>query len=85
LFPFLTDSAGKFLSSFPISSLRYGEVVDVNLVRDKATGKSRGFVFVAYEEQRSTALAVSDEDSFQFLLMSLPYVVVVPIGSLLKC
>lgn len=30
----------------------------MNLVRDKATGKSRGFSFVAYEDQRSTTLAV---------------------------
>jgi len=37
---------------------RYGEVVDVNLVRDKATGKSKGFAFLAYEDQRSTVLAV---------------------------
>lgn len=37
---------------------RYGEVVDVNLVRDKATGKSKGFAFLAYEDQRSTILAV---------------------------
>lgn len=38
--------------------LRYGEVVDVNLVRDKGTGKSKGFAFLAYEDQRSTNLAV---------------------------
>jgi len=25
-----------------------GEIVDVNLARDKVTGKSRGFAFVAY-------------------------------------
>jgi len=37
---------------------RYGEVVDINLVRDKGTGKSKGFAFVAYEDQRSTNLAV---------------------------
>jgi hypothetical protein len=37
---------------------RYGEVIDVNLVRDKGTGKSKGFAFVAYEDQRSTVLAV---------------------------
>jgi hypothetical protein len=37
---------------------RYGEVVDVNLVRDKGTGKSKGFAFIAYEDQRSTNLAV---------------------------
>ncbi|GJP78143.1 hypothetical protein CLOP_g8476 [Closterium sp. NIES-67] len=37
-----------------------GEVVDVNLVRDKSTGKSKGFAFLAYEDQRSTVLAVDN-------------------------
>ncbi|XP_015578766.1 zinc finger CCCH domain-containing protein 25 [Ricinus communis] len=37
-----------------------GEIVDVNLVRDKGTGKSKGFAFVAYEDQRSTNLAVDN-------------------------
>nr|GEX44516.1 hypothetical protein [Tanacetum cinerariifolium] len=31
----------------------YGEIVDVNLVRDKGTEKSKGFAFVAYEDQRN--------------------------------
>jgi RNA recognition motif-containing protein len=35
-------------------------VVDVNLVRDKGTGKSKGFAFLAYEDQRSTILAVGE-------------------------
>ncbi|XP_013786903.1 RNA-binding motif protein, X-linked 2-like isoform X2 [Limulus polyphemus] len=39
---------------------QYGEVVNVNLVRDKKTGKSRGFCFVCYEDQRSTVLAVDN-------------------------
>ncbi len=39
---------------------RFGEVVDCNLARDKTTGKSRGFCFVAYEDQRSTVLAVDN-------------------------
>ena len=39
---------------------QYGEVVDVNLVRDQETGKSRGFAFLAYEDQRSTNLAVDN-------------------------
>lgn len=38
----------------------FGEIVDVNLARDKLTGKSRGFAFVAYEDQRSTILAVDN-------------------------
>ncbi len=39
---------------------RYGEIVDVNLVRDSKTGKSKGFAFVAYEDQRSTVLSVDN-------------------------
>ena len=39
---------------------QYGEVVDVHLVRDKETKKSRGFAFLAYEDQRSTVLAVDN-------------------------
>ncbi|CAN1150738.1 Zinc finger CCCH domain-containing protein 42 [Linum perenne] len=44
-----------------------GEVVDVNLVRDKGTGKSKGFAFVAYEDQRSTTLAVDNLNGAQVL------------------
>lgn len=32
----------------------------VNLVRDKETGKSKGFAFLKYEDQRSTDLAVDN-------------------------
>ncbi|KAL3695169.1 hypothetical protein R1sor_008820 [Riccia sorocarpa] len=39
---------------------QYGEIVDLNLVRDKGTGKSKGFAFVAYENQKSTVLAVDN-------------------------
>ena len=39
---------------------QYGEIVDINLIRDKATGKSKGFCFLAYEDQRSTILAVDN-------------------------
>ncbi|XP_041774235.1 RNA-binding motif protein, X-linked 2 [Anopheles merus] len=39
---------------------QYGEIVNVNLVRDKATGKSKGFAFICYEDQRSTVLAVDN-------------------------
>ncbi len=34
--------------------------MDVHLIRDKKTGKSKGFAFLAYEDQRSTALAVDN-------------------------
>ena len=39
---------------------RYGEVVNVNLIRDKKTGKSKGFGFACYENQYSTDLAVDN-------------------------
>lgn len=34
--------------------------MDVNLPRDKNTGKTRGFGFLMYEDQRSTVLAVDN-------------------------
>ncbi|EFJ40351.1 hypothetical protein VOLCADRAFT_69624, partial [Volvox carteri f. nagariensis] len=39
---------------------QYGEIVDLNLIRHKDTGKSKGFAFIAYEDQRSTILAVDN-------------------------
>jgi len=39
---------------------QFGEVMDVNLPRDKNTGKTRGFGFLMYEDQRSTVLAVDN-------------------------
>jgi RNA-binding motif X-linked protein 2 len=39
---------------------QYGEIVNINLVRDKQTGKSKGFCFLCYEDQRSTILAVDN-------------------------
>lgn len=39
---------------------RWGEVADLNLVRDKDTGKPKGFGFLAYEDQRSTVIAVDN-------------------------
>jgi hypothetical protein len=39
---------------------RFGEIVDVNLPRDRETGKPRGFAFIMYEDQRSTVLAVDN-------------------------
>lgn len=46
---------------------QYGEIVDCNLVRDKGTGKSKGFAFLAYEDQRSTNLAVDNLNGAQVL------------------
>ncbi|GLB34169.1 putative RNA recognition motif containing protein [Lyophyllum shimeji] len=39
---------------------QYGEVMDLNMPRDKETGKPRGFGFLMYEDQRSTILAVDN-------------------------
>jgi len=46
---------------------QYGEIVNLNLVRDKATGKSKGFAFVCYEDQRSTVLAVDNFNGIKVL------------------
>ncbi|GAA6062419.1 hypothetical protein JCM10212_006054 [Sporobolomyces blumeae] len=39
---------------------QYGEIVDINMPRDKATGKVRGFAWIMYYDQRSTVLAVDN-------------------------
>ena len=39
---------------------QFGEIVHVDLCRDEETGKSKGFAFIAYEDQRSTVLAVDN-------------------------
>lgn len=49
-------SEGDILTLFS----QYGNPVDVKLVRDKDTGKSRGFAFLKYEDQRSCDLAVDN-------------------------
>ncbi|XP_036030672.1 RNA-binding motif protein, X-linked 2 [Onychomys torridus] len=63
------DSAWIFLGGLPYELTegdiicvfsQYGEVVNINLVRDKKTGKSKGFCFLCYEDQRSTVLAVDN-------------------------
>ncbi|KAI8646166.1 hypothetical protein BD408DRAFT_474139 [Parasitella parasitica] len=39
---------------------QYGEIIHVELIRDRKTGKSKGFAFLQYEDQRSTILAVDN-------------------------
>jgi len=39
---------------------QYGEIMDINMPRDKETGKTKGFGFIMYEDQRSTILAVDN-------------------------
>uniref|UniRef100_A0A7S1SCL7 RRM domain-containing protein n=1 Tax=Alexandrium catenella TaxID=2925 RepID=A0A7S1SCL7_ALECA len=46
---------------------QFGEIVDLNLIRDKSTGKSKGFAFVCYEDQRSTVLAVDNMNGAQLM------------------
>ncbi|RKF54457.1 U2 snRNP component ist3 [Golovinomyces cichoracearum] len=46
---------------------QYGEPTYINLIRDKETGKSRGFAFLKYEDQRSTDLAVDNLGGAQVL------------------
>jgi RNA-binding motif X-linked protein 2 len=50
---------------------QWGEIEDLNLVRDKETGKSMGFCFVKYEDQRSTILAVDNFNGIKLLGMTL--------------
>ncbi|KAF9006728.1 hypothetical protein BDQ17DRAFT_1277316 [Cyathus striatus] len=63
------DSAYVFIGGLPFDLTegdvitifsQYGEVMDVNMPRDKETGKPRGFAFLMYEDQRSTVLAVDN-------------------------
>ena len=49
-------SEGDVLTIFS----QYGNPVHINLVRDKDTGKSRGFAFLKYEDQKSCDLAVDN-------------------------
>lgn len=39
---------------------QFGEITDCYMVRDKDTGEPKGFCFLAYEDQRSTDLAVDN-------------------------
>eukprot|EP00915_Cephaloidophora_sp_WS-2016_P004579 GHVH01006126.1.p1 GENE.GHVH01006126.1~~GHVH01006126.1.p1 ORF type:complete len:391 (+),score=58.10 GHVH01006126.1:106-1278(+) len=44
---------------------QWGDVYDVNLVRDHTTGKPRGFGFVGYEDARSCAIAVDNANGMK--------------------
>ncbi|KXL48397.1 MAG: hypothetical protein FE78DRAFT_142055 [Acidomyces sp. 'richmondensis'] len=56
-------SEGDVLTIFS----QYGNPVHINLVRDKETGKSKGFCFLKYEDQRSCDLAVDNLSGAQVL------------------
>ncbi|KAL0832772.1 hypothetical protein ABMA28_000937 [Loxostege sticticalis] len=70
------DSAWIFVGGLPYDLTegdvicvfsQYGEIVNINLVRDKETGKSRGFAFICYEDQRSTILSVDNLNGIKIL------------------
>lgn len=70
------DSAWIFIGGLPYDLTegdvicvfsQYGEIVNINMVRDKATGKPRGFAFICYEDQRSTILAVDNLNGIKIL------------------
>jgi len=46
---------------------QFGEIVDCHMVRDKTTGKPKGFAYICYDDQRSTNLAVDNMSGFQML------------------
>jgi RNA-binding motif X-linked protein 2 len=46
---------------------QFGEIDDINLVRDEDDGKSKGFAFLKYEDQRSTILAVDNFNGIELL------------------
>lgn len=39
---------------------RFGEIEKIHLKRDRETGKSMGYAWIKYEDQRSTILAVDN-------------------------
>mmetsp|Transcript_80080 Transcript_80080/g.210308 ORF Transcript_80080/g.210308 Transcript_80080/m.210308 type:complete len:281 (-) Transcript_80080:74-916(-) len=59
--------AGLTEGDVAICFSQFGELIDINLVRDQATGKSKGFCFICYEDQRSTVLAVDNLNGYQML------------------
>jgi len=70
------DSAWCFLGGLPFEMTegdvicmfsQYGEVVHINLIRDHGTGKSKGFGFICYMDQRSTILAVDNLNGVKVL------------------
>eukprot|EP00095_Tigriopus_kingsejongensis_P001683 snap_masked-scaffold1518_size37722-processed-gene-0.8 protein:Tk01683 transcript:snap_masked-scaffold1518_size37722-processed-gene-0.8-mRNA-1 annotation:"rna-binding motif x-linked 2" len=63
------DSAWIFLGGLPFELTegdilsvfsQFGEIVHINLIRDHETGKSKGFGFLCYMDQRSTVLTVDN-------------------------
>lgn len=49
---------------------QYGEIVNINLVRDKLSGKQKGFCFICYENQLSTVLAVDNLNGIKVSILN---------------
>uniref|UniRef100_A0A914WHQ7 RRM domain-containing protein n=1 Tax=Plectus sambesii TaxID=2011161 RepID=A0A914WHQ7_9BILA len=70
------DSAWIFVGGLPYNLTegdiiavfsQYGEIVNINLIRDQKTGKSKGFGFICFEDQRSTILSVDNLNGTKLL------------------
>ncbi|CAG5123869.1 unnamed protein product [Candidula unifasciata] len=70
------DSAWVYIGGLPFDLTegdvicvfsQYGEVVNLNLIRDHKTGKIKGYGFLCYEDQRSTVLAVDNLNGIKIL------------------
>lgn len=57
----------SFVLGFFFLKFRFGEIVNLNLIRDRKTGKSKGFGFVCFEDQRSTDLSVDNFNGTKIL------------------
>lgn len=70
------DSAWIFIGGLPYDLTegdvisvfsQYGEIANINLIRDKKTGKSKGFGFICFENQKSTVLCVDNLNGIKIL------------------
>ncbi|ORZ33489.1 hypothetical protein BCR44DRAFT_44317 [Catenaria anguillulae PL171] len=70
------DSAFIYAGGFPLSLTegdlvcifsQYGEILHVHLARDRESGKSKGFAWIKYADQRSTDMAVDNLNGIKVL------------------
>ena len=70
------DTAYIFVGGLPLKMTegdlvilfsQYGNPVNVKIVRDSETGRSKGFAYIKYEDQRSTVLAVDNFNGIRIL------------------
>lgn len=55
---------------------QYGEIVNINLIRDKVTGKQKGYCFICYEDQRSTVLAVDNLNGIKVIYYNPLFIII---------